>query len=74
MFYEPEEFYCSPVELNGKENGGVAVVRGHRIVKLDVEERRAHLDNGLVISYDKCLIATGTKLHLLPKEELTTKP
>merc|ERR1712071_138292 len=59
LFYEPEEFYCSPVELNGKENGGVAVVRGHRIVKLDVEERRAHLDNGLVISYDKCLIATG---------------
>ena len=62
MFYEPDEFYCKPVELNAKENGGVAVVRGHRVVKLDVEARRAILDNGLTISYDKCLIATGTFL------------
>ena len=62
LFYEPDEFYCNPTELNGRENGGVAVVRGHRVVKLDVEGRRAFLDNGLTISYDKCLIATGQYL------------
>merc|ERR1712127_260621 len=66
LFYEPDEFYCSPVELNAKENGGVAVLRGHRVVKLDVESRRATLDNGLTISYDKCLIATGGRPKTLP--------
>lgn len=59
MFFEQEEFYCNPVELASKENGGVAVVRGHKIVKLDVVERKAILDNGMEITYDKCLIATG---------------
>jgi len=44
----------------------VAVLRGHRVVKLDVESRRATLDNGLTISYDKCLIATGGRPKTLP--------
>ncbi len=59
LFFEQDEFYCNPVELSGKENGGVAVVRGHRVVKLDIVGRKAELDDGRTITYDKCLIATG---------------
>ena len=61
LFFEQEEFYCSPVELASKENGGVAVVRGHKVVKLDVVERKAVLDNGMTVTYEKCLIATGNE-------------
>ena len=67
LFFEQEEFYCNPVELASKENGGVAVVRGHKVVKLDVVERKAVLDNGMEITYDKCLIATG-KPNLMKSE------
>lgn len=50
LFFEQDGFYCNPAELGAKENGGVAVVRG----------RRVGLDNGMTVTYDKCLIATGT--------------
>lgn len=59
LFFEQDEFYCDPRELDTKENGGVAVVRGHRVTKLDITGRKAVLDNGMTVSYDKCLIATG---------------
>lgn len=66
LFFEQDEFYCSPVELVAKENGGVSVVRGHRVVKLDIVGRKAELDDGRTITYDKCLIATGGKPKSLP--------
>jgi hypothetical protein len=56
MFFEQEEFYCNPVELNGKDNGGAAVVRGQSFVKLDIVVRKAELDYVRTITYDKCLI------------------
>ena len=56
--FQQGEFYCDPVELNGKD-GGVAVVRGHRVDKLDIVDRKAELDDGCTITYDKCFIATG---------------
>ncbi|XP_076309307.1 apoptosis inducing factor [Tachypleus tridentatus] len=59
IFYEHEDFYCSPRELPLKENGGVAVVRGLKVAKIDPSTRRAYLDNGWEITYEKCLIATG---------------
>ncbi|XP_057367402.1 apoptosis-inducing factor 1, mitochondrial-like isoform X2 [Daphnia carinata] len=66
LFFEQDEFYCSPAELVAKENGGVSVVRGHRVVKLDIVGRKAELDDGRSITYDKCLIATGGKPKSLP--------
>ena len=59
LFFEQDEFYCNPAELNAKENGGVAVVRGHRVVKLDIVGLFAVLDTELTVTYYKCLIATG---------------
>lgn len=66
MFFESDEFYCNPAELNDKENGGVAVVRGRKVVKLDISGRKALLDNGMTVTYDKCLIATGGRPKNLP--------
>jgi NADH dehydrogenase FAD-containing subunit len=51
--------------LNSKDTGGVAFVRVHR-VKLDIVGRKAELDDGRTITYDKCVIATGK--HFMPNE------
>ncbi|RWS16828.1 apoptosis-inducing factor 1: mitochondrial-like isoform X2 [Dinothrombium tinctorium] len=59
IFFEHEEFYCPLEELEKQENGGVSVIRGYDVVKLDPVEQKAYLDNGQIIGYQKCLIATG---------------
>lgn len=61
LFYEKDGFYCSPMELKDREFGGVAVALGQKVVRLDVKEKQAYLDNGSIITYEKCLIATGGK-------------
>ncbi|XP_064636446.1 apoptosis-inducing factor 1, mitochondrial-like isoform X2 [Lineus longissimus] len=66
LLYEPESFYINPRELNMKENGGVAVVTGRKVVKLDIGAQTAILDNGWEVKYDKCLIATGGKPKTIP--------
>ncbi|KAF0292040.1 Apoptosis-inducing factor 1, mitochondrial [Amphibalanus amphitrite] len=69
IFFEPSEFYCSPADLAIRENGGVAVMAGRRVVKLDVTKRRAYLDDGTEITYDKCLLATGGQPRSMPALE-----
>ena len=59
LLFEPSAFYCAASELSSKVNGGVAVVTGKKVVRLDAAEQKAVLDDGSVIAYDKCLIATG---------------
>ncbi|XP_030836587.1 apoptosis-inducing factor 1, mitochondrial [Strongylocentrotus purpuratus] len=59
IFFEPDAFYCKPSELPTKENGGVAVLKGHKVKGLNVQKKQATLEDGSVISFDKCLIATG---------------
>ncbi|XP_041453853.1 apoptosis-inducing factor 1, mitochondrial-like isoform X1 [Lytechinus variegatus] len=59
IFFEPDAFYCKPSELPTKENGGVAVLKGHKVKGLNVQKKKATLEDGSVISFDKCLIATG---------------
>jgi len=61
IFYEKDGFYCSPSELTGKQHGGVALANGLKVVKLDVKERKAFLNDGRVVGFSKCLIATGGK-------------
>jgi programmed cell death 8 (apoptosis-inducing factor) len=51
--------------LNTNANGGVAVARGWNVKKLDVFERKAILEDGYEITYEKCLIATGKKYVML---------
>lgn len=59
IFFEHEDYYTPVTELASRENGGISVLRGRQVVKLDPHKKRVYLDDGSEISYDKCLLATG---------------
>lgn len=60
IYYEPEEFYLPVEKLEAAVNGGVSVIRGYTVKKLNVNEQKVLLDDGTEITYDKCLLATGS--------------
>lgn len=60
LYYEPEDFYMSAEKLSEAKNGGVSVIRGYSVVKLNVGEQKVLLDDGTELTYEKCLIATGS--------------
>lgn len=66
LYYEPHQFYADPAELADKANGGIALLSGHKVVRIDATKQVAYLEDGRKISYDKCLIATGGRPKLLP--------
>ncbi|CAL1536613.1 unnamed protein product [Lymnaea stagnalis] len=66
IFYEPKEFFAEPKQLNSLENGGIALLMGKKVVKLDAGKKTAWLASGEKIKYEKCLIATGGKPRNLP--------
>lgn len=57
--YESDGFYLSPDELDQWEHGGVALMRGSKVERIDVKEKCVELEDGRKIGYGKCLIATG---------------
>jgi len=59
VFFEHEEFYAPLKTLIESETGGVSIVKGFKVIKLDSVNKKAYLDNGQEIGYEKCLIATG---------------
>ncbi|XP_053628824.2 apoptosis-inducing factor 1, mitochondrial isoform X2 [Cherax quadricarinatus] len=66
IYFEHEEYYTPVKELATRENGGISIVKGRKVVKLDVHKKRAFIDDGSEVSYDKCLIATGGTPKSLP--------
>ncbi|XP_059618346.1 apoptosis-inducing factor 1, mitochondrial [Phlebotomus argentipes] len=60
VFYEPDEFYLNPKDLPDTANGGVAVVRGYTVDRLDVVQSTAVLSDGTEIKYGKVLLAPGS--------------
>ncbi|VDM38594.1 unnamed protein product [Toxocara canis] len=66
VYYETHGFYVPPDEIKDAEHGGVSLVMGHRVVKLDPIAHYAYLDDGRKIKYGKCLIATGGTPRNLP--------
>lgn len=48
-----------------EKKGGVAVARGWRVVKIDPFYKKVTLDDGKVIEYDKCLVATGSRPKIM---------
>ena len=64
LYYEPEQFYTPLSKLQERENGGISVLRGRKVEKLDSKKQIAYLDDGTIISYDKCLLATGNSTQL----------
>merc|ERR1712136_136471 len=59
LYYEKEQFYTPLSKLENRENGGISVLKGKRVEKVDPKTQVAYLDDGTQIGYDKCLIATG---------------
>ncbi|KAG7160543.1 apoptosis-inducing factor 1-like, partial [Homarus americanus] len=66
IYFEHEDYYTSASELASRENGGISVLKGRTVVKLDVHKKRAFMDDGSEVTYDKCLIATGGSPKSLP--------
>ncbi|KAB0799369.1 hypothetical protein PPYR_07249 [Photinus pyralis] len=60
LYYEPDDFYESCKNLMSNPKGGVAVAKGWVVTHLDVVGKKVFLEDGYEISYDKCLIATGS--------------
>lgn len=60
IFYEPDDFYTDAKDLTEAPNGGVTVVRGYRVQRISVDQRKAVLDDGTEIQYGKLLLATGS--------------
>ena len=66
LFYEPDQFYTPVDKLTSRSKGGIAVLKGHKVVKLDPDKQVVFLDDGRQLGYQKCLIATGGKAKKLP--------
>ncbi|XP_063859566.1 apoptosis-inducing factor 1, mitochondrial-like [Scylla paramamosain] len=66
IYFEHEDYYTPVTELASRENGGISVLQGRQVVKLDAHKKRVYLDDGTEISYDKCLLATGGSPKPLP--------
>nr|CAD7205446.1 unnamed protein product [Timema douglasi] len=66
LFFEEDDYFVGCKELASLDDGGIAVARGWEIIKIDVYEKRAYLEDNKVIHYDKCLIATGATPKSLP--------
>merc|ERR1712241_1379763 len=47
--------------------GGISVVLGKRVTKVDTQAQTAMLSDGSEIKFEKCLIATGGKPKSLPQ-------
>ncbi|KAK6626166.1 hypothetical protein RUM43_006472 [Polyplax serrata] len=73
IYYEPKNFYTDIKELSSSTKGGVTVMRGWAINKIDPYAKTAWLDDGTPIKYEKCLIATGNVLKLLRPINKTQK-
>ena len=59
LAFEKPEFYFSLARLMQRDSGGVALVSGQRVTRIDAEKQTVFLENGQSLNYDKCLIATG---------------
>lgn len=61
MDYRPRGFY---------QKNGVKALLGERVVKLDAKKKQVVTEKGAVISYDKLLVATGSRPFVPPMEGL----
>ncbi|CAG0881680.1 unnamed protein product [Cyprideis torosa] len=66
VFFEQEEFFLEPEELEASEKGGLAIASGVKVLRIDPVKRIAYCSNGAQVEYERCLIATGGKPKLLP--------
>lgn len=81
IYYEPDEFYMCSEKLDESKNGGVSIIRGYKVTSINVKDQKVTLDDGTEVTYDKCLLATGSSPKTLDifngasskiKERITT--
>ena len=63
MKYRPDSFY---------EDNGITTMLGRTAVKINPDKKTVELDDGTALSYDKLLVATGSKPFIPPMEGLDT--
>ncbi|VDN15847.1 unnamed protein product, partial [Dibothriocephalus latus] len=59
-----------PRLLDEADSGGVALLRNNRVTALDPDQHRVTLASGQSVTYDCCLIATGSGPKRIPELEL----
>ncbi|ESP00077.1 hypothetical protein LOTGIDRAFT_213277 [Lottia gigantea] len=66
IYFEYSALYTDLKEVTNNKRGGVAVLMGKKVIKLDADKKKVILKSGEELTYDKCLIATGGKPKNLP--------
>lgn len=61
LFFEPEEFFLPIERFDEEPKGGLSIIRGWSVIKIDADKKLATLDDGTQIEYGKCLLATGVR-------------
>jgi len=67
LYFELPAFYTPIEQLMESPKGGISVLQGKRVSRIDAKAQLAYLEDGTTIGYDKCLIATGGKPKNLPQ-------
>ncbi|VDP81112.1 unnamed protein product [Echinostoma caproni] len=73
LYYEAESFFLKPEELNTVEYGGVSLLRGDPVVRLDPDKHMVTLASGRQITYERCLLATGGRPKRLRQLEVCSR-
>jgi len=69
LYFEPSSFYTPVSDLMDSPKGGISLLTGRKVVRLDPKAQVAYLSDGTEIGYEKCLIATGGKPKSLAQVE-----
>lgn len=69
LYFEPKSFYTPVEDLSESNKGGISVMMGKRVTKVEAQEKKVYLEDGSSVTYSKCLIATGGKPKSLPQLE-----
>lgn len=59
ILYEADGFYLDPEKIDDSEHGGIALMCGVKVDKIDSVNNFIELKDGSRIDFKKCLIATG---------------
>jgi len=61
LYFEPSSFYTPVSDLMDSPKGGISLLTGRKVIRIDPKAQVAYLSDGTEIGYEKCLIATGGK-------------